>query len=220
MALVISVIIGKIGLDIVRKSTKVLTDSAAVETARVAAILDQIPGVESYHHIRSRGQEDDIQLDLHVRVTPDLLLSQAHAIGHQAQRTITETIEGVRDVVVHVEPQPGEPPATSGGISTRVTDTARELGISVHRINAIEIAGRYSVDLHVEVPEGLSLGEAHAQVSKLEDALRARLPEVASVHTHIEPSPGRPRQCSESASNTDREQAVRILVASVPGVRV
>ncbi len=219
VAVLISLIIAKIGLDIVRQSTKILTDSTAVETTRIAAILDHTPGVESYHRIRSRGQDDDIRLDLHVRVAPDLPLTQAHAIGHLVQRRIADAIEGVRDVVVHVEPQPGGPSAAYGEISSKVKDIARDLGVPVHHINAIDIAGRYSIDLHVDVPEGLHLGTAHALASRLEEALRSRMPEVADVHTHIEPAPGALPECDEEASDSDREQAIRELVQTVPGVR-
>ena len=79
-AVIIAMIIAKIGVDIIRSSARILTDSAAVEAAKVAAILEGIPGVESYHRIRSRGQADDIRLDLHVRVAPELTVPQAHAI--------------------------------------------------------------------------------------------------------------------------------------------
>ena len=189
VAVTIAIIIAKIGVDIIRISAGILTDSEAVEAAEVAVILERIPGVEGYHRIRSRGQADDIRLDLQVRVAPELPVTQAHAIAHDVQRRIKEAIDAARDVVVHVEPQLGEPHPTQGEFFGHVKRVARHLGIPVHHLSAVGIAGRYSLELHLEVPEHLSLGQAHAQASRLENEVRARVPEVAEVHTHIEPAP-------------------------------
>jgi cation diffusion facilitator family transporter len=111
LAVVIAFLIAKIGVEIIRNSGGILIDAAALETERVEAVVCTVPGVESFHHIRSRGQEDDIHLDLHIRVAPDMSVSQAHWIAHQVEDRLVDEIEGVRDVVVHVEPQPesGQP---------------------------------------------------------------------------------------------------------------
>jgi divalent metal cation (Fe/Co/Zn/Cd) transporter len=45
------------------------------------------------------------------------------------------------------------------------------------------------VDLHVELPPDLPLGQAHDRVSHLELAVREELPQVREVHSHIEPIP-------------------------------
>jgi len=219
IAVLIAFVIAKIGIDIIRSSTRILTDAAVLETARVAAILQQIPGIESYHHIRSRGQEDDIHLDLHIRVAPEMPAAQAHLIAHEVQRKLQQTIEGVRDVVVHVEPQPSATDSRSDDLFARVKEAARGLGTTVHHLNVYELNGRYSVDLHMEVVDALTLGEAHTQASVLEGRIKARIPEVAEVHTHIEPAPAAYAECEELADDSQLTLKVHQLTCSVPGVR-
>jgi cation diffusion facilitator family transporter len=218
VAVVIALIIAKIGVDIIRSSALVLTDAAAIEADRVATVVRQIPGVQSYHRIRSRGLEDDVHLDLHVRVAPDLPLAEAHSIAHQVQSKIVDTIDGVRDVVVHVEPQPGGPHRQHGDLLDAVREVAHELGFSVHRVGAHEIAGQYFLDLHLEVPNSLTLGEAHTQASLLEDRIRGRLSDVTEILTHIEPTPPDGVECGKAVEDQQREAMVRELIGSVPGV--
>jgi len=104
LALIIAGLIAKIGLDIVRSTSRVLLDRAILDINRVERIALEVDGVRSCHRIRSRGQEDDIHLDLHVQVDPHISVERAHDIAHQAQRKLQQKIEGVADVVVHIEP--------------------------------------------------------------------------------------------------------------------
>jgi cation diffusion facilitator family transporter len=219
VAVAVALIIAKIGVDIIRSSARVLTDAAAIATDEVAAIVQGVPGVQSFHRIRSRGQQDDVHLDLHIRVAPDLPLAQAHSVGHQVQRRIMESIEGVQDVIVHVEPQSGAPHTPHGDLLQRVREIADSLDVSVHHLNAHEIAGQYSVDLHVEVPNAWTLGEAHARADLLEDRIKAQLPEVIEVHTHMEPTVVTPERLDSTLDDARRVEVVRELAREVRGVR-
>ena len=217
-AVLIALLIAKIGIDIIRSSTLILTDAAALDATKVAAIVQQVPGVESYHHIRSRGPEDDIHLDLHVRVAPDMPMAQAHLIAHEVQRRLQQAIAGVRDVVVHVEPQRGGTPGRDDDLLSRVRQAAGAVDATIHHVNTYEVDGRYSVGLHIEVPDGLTLGEAHARASLLEASIRAQIPEIAEISTHIEPAQGAHAVYERPWDNGHLEQTVRQLVGSVPGV--
>jgi len=195
LAVVIAGLIAKIGIEIIGSSTRILTDAIAVDIAKVMTIVQQVPGVTSCHHIRSRGQEDDIHLDLHIRVAPDMPLAQAHMIAHQVQHKLLESIKGARDVVVHVEPQPGADLAPRKDVLASIRDVAQESAMQVHQLDAHEINGKYFVDLHLEVPDGLTLGEAHTQASWLENKIKTEVAEIAEVNTHIEPAPGLSTGC-------------------------
>jgi len=211
-------LIAKIGVDIIRTSTHILTDAAAVEISQVADIVRQVPGVASFHHIRSRGQEDDIHLDLHIRVAPDMPLAQAHEVAHQAQRQIQQAIPGIRDVVIHVEPQRGSSHLPRTDLLTMIQEIAKGMGVAVHHLNALEIEGSYSLELHLEVPEKLTLSEAHAQASLLEDRIKARVPAVTEISTHIEPAPIARTECDKLPDDSQLIQKVRELVLSMPEV--
>ncbi len=104
LALIIAGLIAKIGFDIVRSSSLVLLDRAVLDINRVERIALEVDGVRSCHRIRSRGQEDDIHLDLHIQVDPWISVERGHEIAHQVQRRLQEELEGVKDVIIHIEP--------------------------------------------------------------------------------------------------------------------
>lgn len=218
LAVIIAFLIAKIGIDIIRSSTRILTDAAALDIGRVADIVRQTPGVESFHHIRSRGQEDDIHLDLHIRVAPAMPLAQAHGVAHEVQRRLQEGIAGVRDVVIHVEPQRGSAHSPHADLFVTVQEVAQNMGLAVHRLNAYELEGRYSLDLHLEVPSELTLDEAHAQASLLEEAVQGRCPEVASISIHIEPAVVSRAQCDKMPEDSQVAEKVRQVAMDVPGM--
>lgn len=210
--------IAKIGIDIIRGSTRILTDAAALEISYIAAIVRQVPGVESYHHVRSRGQEDDVHLDLHVRVAPDMPTAQAHSIAHEVQRRLMEGIEGVRDVIVHIEPEPGIDHLPPQDLFLDLRKAARDTGATIHHLNVHELKGQYFVDLHLEVPEQMTLGEAHAQATLLEDRIQAQVPQVVEINSHIEPAPGTHTMSDPLTEDRQIVRTVRQLVRSIPKV--
>lgn len=103
VALIIVVVIGHTGLQIVRRASEVLADSAVIDAAQVEKIVLTIDGVESCHKIRSRGSEQATYLDLHIQVDGRMPLEKAHLLGHVAQDRLQEALDVV-DVLVHVEP--------------------------------------------------------------------------------------------------------------------
>lgn len=105
LALIIAVLIAKIGIDIIRSGSKVLLDRVAVDSNEIERIARSVPGVTTVHRIRSRGLEDDVYIDLHVKVDPAMRTDQAHSIAHEVQRRLLAEVPGAQDVIVHIEPE-------------------------------------------------------------------------------------------------------------------
>jgi divalent metal cation (Fe/Co/Zn/Cd) transporter len=76
------------------------------------------------------------------------------------------------------------------------------------------------VDLHAEVPPELNVAEAHERISALEAAVRAELPYVVDVNTHIEPR-AVPVGGAEVTAEVRAELKAQILAITegVPGLR-
>ncbi len=109
-ALVITAVIGRVALGILRRSADQLADTAVVPAERIREIAHAVSGVESVHKIRTRGLPHSGHADLHIQVRPDLRIDQAHAIGHQVADRLRREL-GLRDVVTHVEPAREPSPA-------------------------------------------------------------------------------------------------------------
>lgn len=103
-AVVIAVLIGRVGFGIIRNSAQVLCDASAIEPDEVEALCMTVDGVRHCHHIRSRGREDEVMIDLHVHVDPMLTTADSHEIAHKVEYKIKRYLPGVSEVVVHIEP--------------------------------------------------------------------------------------------------------------------
>ncbi|MCB0111186.1 MAG: cation diffusion facilitator family transporter, partial [Caldilineaceae bacterium] len=88
VALLVAGVIGKIGVDTVRENVPALVDRAPLDAAHIGEIVGNVRGVESYHRIRSRGPVDNVAIDLHVRVSPQLAMPEANAIADEVRRRL------------------------------------------------------------------------------------------------------------------------------------
>jgi cation diffusion facilitator family transporter len=104
--LVIVLFIVRSGYQIAKQSSRVLCDTAAIlDIKKITDIVLGIKGVKTCHKIRTRGRSDDVYLDLHVQVSPDMHIDNAHKISYAIEEAIKQNIPQITDVVVHMEPK-------------------------------------------------------------------------------------------------------------------
>jgi len=102
--IVIAVVIAWAGWSIVQQSMPTLSDAALVPALDLAACAEGVAGVRECHRMRSRGAPDEVLVDLHILVDPMLPIAEAHQIGHRVEQAVRDRWPGVREVLVHVEP--------------------------------------------------------------------------------------------------------------------
>jgi divalent metal cation (Fe/Co/Zn/Cd) transporter len=126
-------------------------------------------------------------VDLRVTVDPAMDTAQAHGVASEIEHRIAQAMPGVVETLVHVEPrhEAGSPWDT---IAHTLRGLADGLGLGLHDLHAhSERDGGYSLEMHLEVDAGLTLGEAHALADEFERRARAALPAVRGLVTHLEP---------------------------------
>lgn len=104
VALLIALVIAWAGLDIIRRSSETLCDAARLCPRMIEAVAKMVPGVHEIHSIRTRGSVNEIHVDLHLEVDPQMSIEEAHRVAHDAEEAI-RGIRGVVDVVIHIEPE-------------------------------------------------------------------------------------------------------------------
>ena len=106
VTLVIAAFIGHTGVEIIKGASRILCDSVVIADAKkISNIVLKVSGVKTCHKIRTRGRPDDICIDLHVQVDPAMHIDQAHKISCAIEEAIKNGIQGVSDVLVHIEPK-------------------------------------------------------------------------------------------------------------------
>jgi cation diffusion facilitator family transporter len=102
--MVISLLIGYVGVSILRASSKVLTDYAVINSQEITEALSDMKEVVGCHRIRTRGRTDDVHVDLHITVDRNMSVGKAHDLSTAIEKRIRERFPGVTDVMVHIEP--------------------------------------------------------------------------------------------------------------------
>jgi cation diffusion facilitator family transporter len=208
-ALGVALIVIYVSLQLGQRTVSVLLDAAPPGLAeQIATEAGQVPGVQSAGPVRVRQSGASTFVDLTVDVDRSASLEEAHQIATAVDERVS-TLVRRGDVVVHVDPVR----RTGESLSQTVSAIAARLGLRTHDVHAHEVRGRYFVDLHVEVPADLTLGQAHDRVSHLELAVRDELPQVRDIHSHIEPLAAPVAPVAAMASN--EEEALRAQIAAI-----
>jgi cation diffusion facilitator family transporter len=183
-ALLIVVLIGRAAWQIMSKTGGVLVDTAPFHAAELAAFVSDVPSVLRVVRARSRGPADAAQVDIDVEVAPEMTADHTAAIASAIEEKLNQKYDGITEVEVHFIPAQGIQPDYV--LTARAAADA--LGLATHEVRLADAPDGKILEMHVEVPAGQTLGAAHEQVSALEQHVRASLPDVADVVTHIEPA--------------------------------
>jgi cation diffusion facilitator family transporter len=160
----------------------------AVRERALAAALG-VPRVREVHNVTVLDLSGHTEVSLHLKLPGDLSLEEAHAVATAVERAIVEATPEVDSVQTHLEP---------------LSETASALGVDLdtsglRRIVA-DATGRPPRELRfLHTDDGLvafltlglepelSLADAHARASEIEERIRRQRPDIADVIVHTEP---------------------------------
>jgi cation diffusion facilitator family transporter len=216
-ALFVAVLVVIAAVRLARRSIDVLMDRASGE-AEEAVRRALAPLVLELRRVRVRHAAGFDFVDLVIAVPPDIAVGQAHATADQVEAAVHAAL-GRSDVVVHVEPA-----APEGALRERVTAAAQTVpGVrEIHNVRVIHTGDHYELSLHVKLPPGQALRDAHSTVTDLETAIRSTVPEVSDIHTHMEPLADtdwarRPSGTEVADQRAVIEEVVRRFTGAPPG---
>ena len=148
---------------------------------KIAVATDEVEGVLSAGKVRLRQSGAQTFVDMTIEVDRNLSLERTHAIAEGVEARIQALVPGA-DVVIHTDPRETERET----MARRIRAIAERNQIPVHNISVHEDHGEIHIDLHLEVDDHLLLHQAHDLASHIEEDLRADIPAVKHVNTHIE----------------------------------
>lgn len=102
-----------VGLWVIRSSVSIFLEAnmelmdGSSDTAPYTAVFNAVrtvPGTINPHRTRMRRIAGLWDIDIDIEVDPELKVRDAHRIACQVERAIKESVEGVYDIVVHIEP--------------------------------------------------------------------------------------------------------------------
>lgn len=107
-ALVIAGFIGYACWEIFESTSGILADRFVIPEEAIREVVRSVPEVIGCHHIRTRGSNDFVFLDLHVWMDRDLRLDEAHHLSHVVKDRLMARFPQIKDAIIHIEPPPEE----------------------------------------------------------------------------------------------------------------
>lgn len=91
--------------EIFKDSYNVLIDSKILDEENIKdVVMKSFNNVKDVHKIRSRGGKDYIFLDMHIKVNPNLRVTEIHSLVHDIDKMIKTKDDRVIETIIHVEP--------------------------------------------------------------------------------------------------------------------
>ncbi|MGL6106033.1 cation diffusion facilitator family transporter [Romboutsia sp.] len=107
-SLIVSGFILHSAYEIFKESTGILVDQAIVDEEIIKVIVEEFEEVKDVHDIRSRGSQNDIHIDMHVLVNPNISVEKSHTLTDEIEIKIQNKVNKNAQVIVHIEPFYGE----------------------------------------------------------------------------------------------------------------
>ncbi len=157
---------------------------------RVAAAALRVPGIVEAHNITVLEDDAGRAVTLHMRLPEDASLRQAAQAIELLKREILAEV-GIARVFVHVEPSmPDAQPAhdvsgTEPEVRARAEAAVRSVAGTAGEVVVYRQGRRLLVVTSLETDPGMSVRDAHALASRVEDAVRDELAAVDDVIVEV-----------------------------------
>ncbi|MCF6251265.1 MAG: cation diffusion facilitator family transporter [Methylococcaceae bacterium] len=109
-AVIVALMIAKMGVTLVLESINELVDSSLPEdfVREIRREIKQTLGVQSIHLLRTRRMGEDAYIDTHIVVDSRISVSEGHMIGDVVRDNLKAKFDDVVDVLVHIDPEDDE----------------------------------------------------------------------------------------------------------------
>jgi len=204
-ALFVAVLVLLAAARLMRSNVDVLMDLAPADAdAAARAAIERVDPPVELRRLRLRRSAGRHFADVVIGVPPGAAVGQGHAAADQVEQAVQEALPE-SDIVVHVEPAAVEAVQERVHAAALAVPRVRE----VHNVRVVTVNGGIEVGLHLKLPGELSLEDAHAVGSEVENAISAALPGVVAVQTHLEPL--REAAAGERTAPPDEQRVVAVV---------
>jgi cation diffusion facilitator family transporter len=90
--------------EIFKSTIDVLVDKAILDDKEILEAIKDFKEIKCCHDIRSRGSENNIHVDMHILVDPNMTIEDGHKLSHDIEDKIRKITNESTQVIVHIEP--------------------------------------------------------------------------------------------------------------------
>lgn len=118
-AIAVVVLVGRAAWLVFRENVPTLIDAAVLDPQRVARLAERHEAVRNVTRVRSRGLRSAVQLDLRIKVDPEMKVADAQRLSERIEEALREEFPELADVSIHCTPAgdaaPGDETVTTNG---------------------------------------------------------------------------------------------------------
>ncbi len=180
-AIIVSVMIVKVGYNIAFKGLSDLMDTALSEeeTHRIETMINEMPGVIQTHNLRTRQIGGEVLMDVHILVDPEASVTEGHQIAENVRRELIRAMDNVQDILVHVDTEDDAAFesiywANRSYLEKQVDPMVASMkGIQRRtHLRAHYHGGKTTLEVFIKMEEGLNSDEAHSVMKELKEHLQ------------------------------------------------
>ena len=217
-ALIVAAIILRVTWRLARQTVDSLLDATPPEVREqirrdLIRDLEAEDGVLSVNRVRVRRSGSNYFVDLTLSLPRKLTFQRSEQITFAATEAVQRLLPGA-DVVIHTVPT-----ASLGeSVFDKVRAVAARSNLSIHDVSVRQYDGALHVEQHLEVPETMSLREAHDLVTALEAEMQREVPGIATLLTHIESEPATIAESAKIDPSKNLEHQLRTTASHFPEI--
>lgn len=182
-AIAVALFVMLAGYRLGKRTVDVLIDSAPEGAAEhLTRLAATVSGVVRVERVRARQVGATLVAEMQIQVSRSLALEQVEALRESVATRIREQIPDL-DLAVIARPLSLDNESLADVV--RAISARHEL--PVHGIRIYEVAGAKHIGFDAEVDERMTIEEAHARVTRVEEILESDLAGAVRVDIHIDP---------------------------------
>jgi divalent metal cation (Fe/Co/Zn/Cd) transporter len=197
-----------------RETLDALLDAAPTGVRNeIIGQVRSVPGVLGIERVRIRKAGSRYFADIAVGLARNLTFQASDGVVSEVRQRI-HSLLGDSDVLVNAIPRE----VITESTFDRIRAASMRNNLMVHDISVQDLEGDIHVELHVELDETMTLISAHDRVTALEADIRAHVPEITSILTHIESEPATIETSDAIVEDRELEEKLKAIAATFPDV--
>jgi divalent metal cation (Fe/Co/Zn/Cd) transporter len=155
---------------------------------------EETAGSRGVHNIHIQRIDGKLYVDLHLEVSANMTVKQAHDVAEQVEGKIRITKPEISEVTVHIESASDRISRELAGVETELESYIKHVAKlfpeiqSVSGISVRKAGEGIHLTLQCRFEPELGIRKAHEISSKLEKALRTAYPRITRIDVHEEPA--------------------------------
>jgi cation diffusion facilitator family transporter len=225
-ALIVAAIILKVTWHLARQTIDALLDATPPEVREqmrreLVRDIEAADGVLAVDRVRVRRSGSNYFVDLTLSLPRNLTFQRSEQITFAATAAVQRLLPNA-DVIIHTIPT-----ASLGeSVFDRIRAVAARSNLAIHDVSVQQFdgpdgsseGGGLHVEQHLEVPETMSLRDAHNIATQLETEMRREVPGISTLLTHIESEPATIAVAAQVDTSKNLERQLRTTARHFPEI--